>query len=167
MRTALSHAMHTWRPKPSPFDFVRVVEEFVFPRDAVPLGRDFSWLTADVPSKPVPKREEVLAAGREPLLIFDVVVETEQGILAVVEIVHTNPPSAFKRDFVKSLAIPLYEVRADPWLPRRMHRGEEPRSDVPQENPFIDIIYALRDEIRKQYDLPAMKPYIPSSEDFT
>lgn len=99
--------------------YVRVTTEYLFPLAGKAQGGSFCWPTYQECFR---TRKEHRDEGVVALYIFDVAVETNCGVLGVIEIEHTNPVSPSKRLFLSQAKIPLLTIPSA--LPEGMDRQQ-------------------------------------------
>jgi hypothetical protein len=85
------------------FEFINTGVEYVYPEEYAHMGAAFNWhqIGAGLNERQV-----------TPAFIFDIGIETERGLLAVIEVEHTSPMSAGKRAFLSSHRVPFWEIPA-------------------------------------------------------
>ncbi len=77
-------------------------------------------------SKRPPSYDEVIGLGFTPIAIFDVAVQHKGCIAFAFEVVHRNPVSAQKLEYLKRVNLPwgVYTIDAD-WILSRVKRPDE------------------------------------------
>lgn len=70
----------------------------------------------DEPPVPPPSYEILVAAGRKPKIIVDVAIQHKGMLHTVIEVVHKNPPPAWKLDFLERQSIERYVQLPTRWV---------------------------------------------------
>ena len=113
--------------------------EWLYPWNRCKRGKKFSWYSEDrlfgdeewmdVNWLYVPTPEAAIHHKYLPRFVFDLVCESDAGLLAVFEVISGNPAEPEKRAFCRRMGVPLYEIDAERFAPQFAARDKYTYTD--------------------------------------